>query len=84
MSDPKTEETATSSPASHPRKRILCLAGMLLLIALAIVRTAVTTSLDSFTYDEGYHIGAGAVHIRTGDFRLNPEQPPLTKLWVGA
>nr|MBA3770384.1 hypothetical protein [Blastocatellia bacterium] len=84
MSDAKTEGTAASSPASHTRKRILCLSGILLLIALAIVRSAVTTSLDSFTYDEGYHIGAGAVHMRTGDFRLNPEQPPLTKLWVGA
>jgi hypothetical protein len=22
--------------------------------------------------------------VQTGDFRLNPEQPPLTKLWTGA
>ncbi|HKP69204.1 MAG TPA: hypothetical protein VJV05_07970, partial [Pyrinomonadaceae bacterium] len=45
---------------------------------------SIATSLDSFTYDEAYHVGAGAAYIKTGDFRLNPEQPPLTKLWVGA
>jgi hypothetical protein len=22
--------------------------------------------------------------VRTGDFRLNPEHPPLMKLWLGA
>jgi len=54
------------------------------LIAAAIVRSSIATSLDSFTFDEAYHIGAGATYIQTGDFRLNPEQPPLTKLWVGA
>ena len=56
---------------------------LLLLIAGAIFRSAIATSLDSFTFDEAYHIGSGAVYIQTGDFRLNPEQPPLTKLWSG-
>ncbi|HEX6124243.1 MAG TPA: hypothetical protein VFZ23_02610, partial [Pyrinomonadaceae bacterium] len=50
----------------------------------AIIRSAITTSLDSFTFDEAYHVGAGASYIQTGDLRLNPEQPPLTKLWVGS
>lgn len=54
------------------------------IIAAAIIRSSITTSLDSFTFDEAYHIGAGAAYIQTGDFRLNPEQPPLTKLWTGA
>jgi hypothetical protein len=57
---------------------------ILAIIAAAIVRSSITTSLDSFTFDEAYHIGAGAAYVKTGDFRLNPEQPPLTKLWVGA
>jgi hypothetical protein len=65
-------------------KRILVLSAIVLIIAGAIVRSSISTSLDSFTYDEAYHIGAGASYIQTGDFRLNPEQPPLTKLWVGA
>ena len=54
------------------------------LIGAAVIRSAITTSLDSFTYDEAYHIGAGAAYVETGDFRLNPEHPPLVKLWTGA
>lgn len=54
------------------------------LIGGAILRSNVATRLDSFTYDEAYHIGAGVSYVRTGDFRLNPEHPPLVKLWTGA
>lgn len=57
---------------------------VVVIAAAAIARSAVATSLDSFTYDEAYHIGAGAAYVQAGDFRLNPEQPPLTKLWTGA
>jgi hypothetical protein len=56
---------------------------VILIIAGAIIRSNIATSLDSFTFDEAYHIGAGAAYVQTGDFRLNPEQPPLTKLWTG-
>ena len=54
------------------------------IIAAAILRSSIATSLDSFTFDEAYHVGAGAAYIQTGEFRLNPEQPPLTKLWTGS
>ncbi len=54
------------------------------LIAAAVVRSSIATGLDSFTFDEAYHIGAGAAYVKTGDFRLNPEHPPLVKLWVGS
>jgi tetratricopeptide (TPR) repeat protein len=57
---------------------------LIAIIFAAIVRSSVATRLDSFTFDEAYHIGAGAAYVQTGDFRLNPEQPPLTKLWTGA
>ena len=57
---------------------------LVLLCLLAVARSAVGTRLDSFTIDEPWHIVAGASYVRTGDFRLNPEQPPLVKLWVGA
>ncbi|MEO7725327.1 MAG: hypothetical protein ABIU29_11695 [Chthoniobacterales bacterium] len=60
--------------------------GLLLLIALvgfAIFRSYLSTRLDSFTIDEPYHIVAGTSCIRTGDFRLNPDHPPLMKLWLG-
>jgi tetratricopeptide (TPR) repeat protein len=57
---------------------------LVLLIAVAIIRSAIATRLDGFTIDEAYHIAAGVSYVRLGDFRINPEQPPLVKLWVGS
>ncbi|MCX7556828.1 hypothetical protein OS187_08340 [Xanthomonadaceae bacterium JHOS43] len=64
--------------------RLLGIALLVLLVTLAIWRSAAGTRLDSLTIDEPWHIVAGTVYARTGDFSLNPEHPPLTKLWVGA
>jgi tetratricopeptide (TPR) repeat protein len=66
------------------RNRTVVIAVIALIVTGAVVRSSITTSLDSFTFDEAYHVGAGAAYVQTGDFRLNPEQPPLTKLWTGA
>ena len=55
----------------------------LLLLGLGILRSAIATRLDSFTLDEAYHIASGVSYVRNRDFRLNPEHPPLVKLWVG-
>jgi dolichyl-phosphate-mannose-protein mannosyltransferase len=57
---------------------------LLLLVAGAIVRSAIATRLDGFTIDEAYHIAAGVSYVRYADFRINPEHPPLVKLWVGS
>lgn len=35
---------------------------------------------ESQTVDEGVHLTAGYSYWRTGDYRLNPEHPPLAKL----
>ncbi|MGA8776599.1 MAG: hypothetical protein WB536_19570, partial [Terriglobales bacterium] len=48
----------------------------LLLVALAILRSAVSTRLDGFTIDEAYHIAAGVSYVKYHDFRINPEHPP--------
>jgi hypothetical protein len=37
---------------------------------------------DSATYDEVPHLGAGFSYGARGDYRLNPEHPPLGKLWA--
>ena len=66
------------------RTRALGVALLVLLCLLAVGRSAVGTRLDSFTIDEPWHVVAGVHHVRANDFRLNPEQPPLVKLWVGA
>ena len=44
-----------------------------------------TTSLwdDSFIVDEIPHVGAGYSYVTKGDFRLNPEHPPLAKDLAG-
>ena len=55
----------------------------LLLVALAILRSAIATRRDGFTIDEAYHIAAGVSYVKYHDFRINPEHPPLVKLWVG-
>ncbi|HKU26724.1 MAG TPA: hypothetical protein VJQ54_14725, partial [Candidatus Sulfotelmatobacter sp.] len=57
---------------------------MLTVLALAIGRSALATRLDSFTLDEAYHITAGVSYVQRADFRINPEHPPLVKLWVGS
>jgi tetratricopeptide (TPR) repeat protein len=57
---------------------------VLLLVGLGILRSAIATRLDGFTLDEAYHIAAGVSYVKYGDFRINPEHPPLVKLWVGS
>src|SRR5579863_2970766 len=57
---------------------------LLLIVGGAIVRSAIATRLDGFTIDEAYHIAAGVSYVRQADFRINPEHPPLVKLWVGS
>lgn len=65
------------------RRRWLGAALLLALVLLAILRSWAGTRLDSFTVDEPWHVVAGTTYVRGGGFHLNPEHPPLVKLWVG-
>jgi hypothetical protein len=65
-------------------KRNVFISLALLLVALSILRSVVATRLDGFTIDEAYHIAAGVSYVKYHDFRINPEHPPLVKLWVGS
>ena len=67
---------------AHRTKAVLAL--LIGLILCGILRSAIATRLDSFDIDEAYHITAGVTYVRLGDYRLNPEHPPLIKLWAGA
>lgn len=69
-----------SSPSTS--RRLAGLALVLLMAALAVLRSHAGTRLDGYTVDEPWHIVAGVSYLRTGDFRLNPEHPPLSKLAV--
>ena len=53
--------------------------GLFLLMAL-FGQAVVTASRMSLTMDEGLHITSGYSILRTGDFRLIEEHPPLVKL----
>jgi len=65
-------------------KPIIAWPAIFALIILAVVRSSVATRTDGFAADEPYHITAGVSYVKLRDFRLNPEHPPLVKLWVGA
>ena len=78
------KDRAARSPEAGPTlSRSTFLLVVLLVIAGAVLRSAIATRLDDFTLDEGYHIVAGISYVQRGDFRINPEHPPLVKLWVG-
>jgi 4-amino-4-deoxy-L-arabinose transferase-like glycosyltransferase len=53
-------------------------------LILATVALLQITSIrqEAQTYDEAVYISAGYTYWKTGDFRLNPEHPPLAKLLV--
>ena len=69
------------NPIIRPRLFVLLL---ILIVGGAILRSALATRLDDFTYDEAYHIAAGVSYVQRGDFRINPEHPPFVKVWVGS
>ncbi|MEY4583503.1 MAG: hypothetical protein RL701_8206, partial [Pseudomonadota bacterium] len=76
------------SPTSRAKKEIESGLGfwavLLLLLAAGVARSWLATSHDGLQVDEAWHAVAGTYYVRTGDYRLNPEHPPLVKLWVGS
>jgi hypothetical protein len=58
--------------------------GLIVPLVLVVSAGLAVTSLlgDSFTFDETGHLTAGFSHLYLGDFRLQPEHPPLAKMWA--
>ncbi|MBI3185586.1 MAG: glycosyltransferase family 39 protein [Myxococcales bacterium] len=58
--------------------------GFVVVLLLAAFAASGTWSLgqESATYDETAHLPAGLSYLERWDFRLNPEHPPLAKLWA--
>ena len=54
-------------------------AGMLLLLGISLFAAI---SYKSITNDEAAHIPAGYYHLVAGNYQLNPEHPPLVKMWA--
>jgi hypothetical protein len=55
---------------------------LFLFVGGAIIRSAIATRLDGFTFDEAYHIAAGVSYVRYADFRINPEHRRVGR-WRG-
>ena len=62
------------------RRTAFAVLGVLLLALVAQLRYGAAT--DGVTIDELVYVHAGYRHLYDGDFRLNPEQPPLAKQWA--
>jgi Dolichyl-phosphate-mannose-protein mannosyltransferase len=56
-------------------------AGLVLLLFF-FIQGALFVRANSPTYDEGMHLAAGYSYLATGDFRLEPQNPPLIKLFL--
>ncbi|HSM60841.1 MAG TPA: glycosyltransferase family 39 protein, partial [Longimicrobiales bacterium] len=66
-----------------PARRLTTTALLGALLGLVFLQAFLSMRRKSLTYDELAYIPAGYSYVRTGDFRLNPEQPPLMKLLAG-
>jgi hypothetical protein len=53
-----------------------------LLAAMGVVM-AVTAAGETQTWDEGIHLASGYSYLKTGNFKMNLEHPPLFKLLAG-
>src|SRR5713226_6589514 len=73
----------TMPPMSRLDHWRLFLALAVSLIAAGLLRSAWATRRDGFTIDEPWHITAGVAYLRTGEYYLNPEHPPLAKIVAG-
>ncbi|MBI3077147.1 MAG: glycosyltransferase family 39 protein [Deltaproteobacteria bacterium] len=54
------------------------------LVALSVLQPILSLRQKTVTSDEVAHIPAGYAYLTTGEFRLNPEHPPLIKLLAAA
>lgn len=54
-----------------------------IVVAIAVLLAAAANIGDTLIVDEVPHIGAGFSYVAKGDYRLNPEHPPLAKTMAG-
>ena len=58
-------------------KRVICVSGLLCVLALQLLHVAKATSSS---WDEAHHLFDGYTIWKLDDYRLNPEVPPFIKL----
>lgn len=64
---------------SQPRRSVVVI-GVVSLLAILVIQLALTIRTESITWDEDDHLFAGYMSLKTGDFGLNPEHPPMVKM----
>jgi len=55
-------------------------AAAIMFLAAFVVQAVASMRLISASSDETSHLPAGYTYVRTGDLRLNPQHPPLSKM----
>ena len=53
-----------------------------LLLAVAAILAITSFWNDSVTCDEMSHLASGFSYLKTGDFRLSPDHPPVGRIWA--
>ena len=60
--------------------KVWTIAAVLLLLLMMVSEIVFSVRGESLSWDEGDHIFAGYMSIKTHDYGLNPEHPPLVKM----
>jgi 4-amino-4-deoxy-L-arabinose transferase-like glycosyltransferase len=74
--------TAEEAPATATIAKRWAWAVVFTLLVVQAVQMAYVVHRESLTFDEDNHIFAGYMMHKTGDYGLNPEHPPLVKLFA--
>lgn len=72
----------THSQSNEAGTRWLVVSGVVLLLAVLFLQLLFSSRQASITWDEDDHIFSGYESWKHGDFGLNPEHPPLLKMWA--
>jgi hypothetical protein len=72
---------STRMPSPRGRAAMWVACGLMTLHVALVLHGA---SQHSCTMDEIVYPTSGYAYLTTGDYRMNPEHPPLLKLWTGA
>ncbi|MFN7927884.1 MAG: glycosyltransferase family 39 protein [Blastocatellia bacterium] len=87
MKQPQKAATQTAdkadAPATAAHNKALEISIVASLLALFLLLSFTSMRRKNATFDEGTHIPAAYTYVAYGDFRLNPEHPPLTKWLAG-
>ena len=69
------------APSELPLRGISLFAILYFVVIFALISVSVFLQ-KSPTVDEPIHLFAGYSYLKFGDFRANPEHPPLAKMWA--